>query len=361
MHNQLPISNTLPIDKLSCLFKSTSATYKFYWFLSILELVEEGNVKLAKKDIFAKMISSSWYTVNYFHLSFGKQDLIQQAVEKILKIEQFSIDIKKDRLYQELKNTDNTLINKLLFHFDINVPHWFLTPWFPKNSNETLSVHKRRIYLSSQNFENHCIYSLTSDFIEINPVWLDYLKLNSKILKDFCFWNLSLFLQARNPNVPDIPNKLIQPLIRNPLTKQRKNYWNIVFNELKNIDCIFTGKKLNLEENNYAIDHFVPHAFVSHDLIWNLIPIDKTYNSKKSDKLPIIDIHFEKFYNLQKTGFEIVKKISPNNKHLEEFLTIFPNLVESNLIDFQRYKETIQPLITIAHNNGFSYINDERK
>jgi hypothetical protein len=44
---------------------STWATYKFYWFFSILELVG-GNATIPKKEkIFSRMISNSWYTVNY--------------------------------------------------------------------------------------------------------------------------------------------------------------------------------------------------------------------------------------------------------------------------------------------------------
>ena len=40
--------------------------------------------------------------------------------------------------------------------------------------------------------------------------------------------------------------------------------------------------KLIFEEKNFALDHFIPHAFVSHDLIWNLLPIEKRFNSIKS-------------------------------------------------------------------------------
>ena len=48
----LPNSNNLPISKLAGVFNSTSATYKFYWFLGIIELVEEGKITILKKEIF---------------------------------------------------------------------------------------------------------------------------------------------------------------------------------------------------------------------------------------------------------------------------------------------------------------------
>ena len=352
----LPFSDNLPTNKLASSFANTSATYKFYWLIAIIELVENGQTKIKKRDVFSRMISNSWYTVNYFHVSFGKQDLIQNAVEDILKFESLAIDIKKDNLISILENSKKSDTKKSLEHFNLNVPHWFLSPWFPKLKDENNSNYKKRIYLSSQKFENNCLYGLHDEFIEINPVWINYLISNAKILKDFCYWNLSLFLQARNPNVPDIPNKLIKPPVRNGLTKQTNEYWKIVFKELGSIECIFSGTKLYFDEKNFAIDHFIPHAFVSHDLIWNLIPIEKFTNSKKSDNLPLFNQHFDKFYDLQKVAFEINKHHNSKSKYMDEYLSIFPNI---DSFEKEKFSNTIQPLITIASNNGFLYMKNE--
>lgn len=346
----LPYNQTLPVNKLASVFANTSATYKFYWFLAILELLEQGNTQIPKRMLFSRMISNSWYTVNYFHVSFGKQDLIQDSVRTVLAMEGIRVNESKNVINAVLENTSRRETIKILNHFDKNVPHWFISSWFSGNRND--------IYSLSQNFDHGCIYRLETDFIEINPLWISYLTLNSKILKDFCYWNLSLFLQKRNPSVPDIPNKICRSITRNSLFKQTNEYWKLVFNELGSIDCIFTNKRLVFEEKKYALDHFVPHAFVSHDLIWNLIPIDKVFNSSKGDKLPSVEKHFDGFYNLQKSGFEIVKSSNSKNRFLDEYLTIFPDLDSGNEFDYLRYKETIQPLISIASNNGFSQMKD---
>ena len=351
----LPISNNLPINKLASVFGSTSATYKFYWLIALIELVEEGNIEIPKRKIFARMISNSWYTINYFHISFGKQDNLQIAVERILKEENLTIDEKKSKLDFCLEHSNNKEIINQLFHFDNNVPHWFLSPWFPKINNETDNQQKSRIYADSQLFLNDSLYALYKDYISINPIWIYYLKSNSKLLKDYCYWNLALFLQTRNPNVPDIPSKLIKPAIRNGLTKQTNEYWKLVFKELGSVNCIFTETKLYFDEKNYALDHFVPHAFVSHDLIWNLLPIEKKFNASKSDKLPLFDKHFDKFYDLQKTAFEINKHHNSKSKYMDEFLTIFPNV---DVFEKEKFSNTIQPLITIASNNGFLFMNE---
>ena len=351
----LPHSFKLPIDKLAAVFKSTSATYKYYWLIALIELVEEGTIEIPKRKIFSRMISTSWYTINYFHISFGKQDNLQIAVEKIIKEESLTVDENKLNLEYCLEQSNKSETINQLLHFDKNVPHWFLTPWFPKLLNETDSQHKKRIYSDSQSFLNDSLYALHKDFIVINPIWISYLKSNAKVLKDFCWWNLSLFLQTRNPNVPDIPNKLIKPAIRSGLTQQTNNYWKLVFNELGSINCIFTGEKLVFDERNFALDHFVPHAFVSHDLIWNLLPIEKKFNSSKSDKLPLFDRHFDKFYDLQKLAFEINKHHNSKSKYMDEFLTIFPNI---DSFEKEKFSNTIQPLITIASNNGFLFMNE---
>ena len=47
----LPYSNNLPINKLASAFGSTSATYKFYWLISLIELVEEDTIEIPKRKI----------------------------------------------------------------------------------------------------------------------------------------------------------------------------------------------------------------------------------------------------------------------------------------------------------------------
>lgn len=342
---QLPKSNGLPVNLLAACFNNTSATYKYYWLLSILQEVENGNLNVSKRNLFARMISNAWFTVNYFHVSFGKQDLIQKATEAVKGIENISIEENQSIVFQKLSVSKNQSTRANLWHFNSNVPHWFLSPWFP-------SMDRNTIYLASKSFSGKCLYALHEDSIEVNPEWKYYLSANAKVLKDFCYWNLSLFLQAKNPNVPDIPNKLIKPAERNSLTKQRTKFWNLAVSIQGSVKCIYTGEKL--EVGNFDLDHFIPYNFVSHDLIWNLIPILPEYNSIKSDKLPSMEKHFDKFFQMQKKAVEIVKAETPNNKLLEDYLTIFPDL-ERNFSK-EKFKERIQPLITIASNNGFEFM-----
>jgi hypothetical protein len=341
----LPNSDFLPTNKLAACFNNTSATYKYYWLLSILQEVENGNLNVSKKNLFARMISNAWFTVNYFHVSFGKQDLIQDAIHVVNEIERIAIDEKQQTVFQKLSSTTNRETEKQLWHFNKNVPHWFLSPWFQKKD-------RTEIYEASKSFTENCLYALYEDEIKINPNWIVYLNSNARVLKDFCYWNLAIFLQSKNPNVPDIPNKLIKPAVRSGLTKQRTQFWDLVVAELGSVKCIYTGEKLTV--GNYAVEHFIPYNFVSHDLIWNLIPADKSFNCSKSDKLPPLEKYFNSFFALQKIAIEIVKDKNPKNKLLEDYLTIFPDLDKN--FSKEKFRESIQPLITIASNNGFEFL-----
>jgi hypothetical protein len=341
----LPSHQDLPINRLAACFNNTSATYKFYWFLSILSRVELGETTIIKRNLFAEMISHSWFTVNYFHVSFGKQDKLQQAIQRIKAIEGLTIDAERNKVFKRLFVSDNKNTIKELHYFNAEVPHRFLSPWFN-------AADLKRAYDNSQLLLNNCPYAVFKDHIEINPTWTNYLIQNAGILKAFCYWNLAVYLQTKNPNVPDIPNKLIKAPFRKNLTEQRK-LWDLVIGELGGVDCIYTNTRLQI--GGYAVEHFIPYAFVSHDLMWNLIPADRTFNSSKSDRLPPIDKYFEPFFNLQNQAVEIIKQKAPKNKFLEDYLTLFP-LLECEPLHREKFLEQIQPLVTIASNNGFEFL-----
>lgn len=344
--NQLPFSPDINNNALASIFNYTSATYKFYWFLAIVEEVESGNKEIQKDRLFARMISNAWYPVKYFRLSFGSQDHISQLINDFFNSTSIKVSDDKAEIRKCLIETKDITILKKLYHLDKNVPHKFLSPWF-KGS-------KKSIYESSQLDFQNSIYHLFKNHIIVNDNWYDYIQLNAKVIKDFIYWNLALFIQARNPSTPDVINKLIKPAKRNSLTKQRNKFWNIYLEKRPETKCIFTNEPLN--PKNYHVDHFVPYSFVSHDLIWNLVPINSNFNTSKSNKLPLVKKYFDSFYKLQNDAIQVFGKSMPKN-FKEEYLSVFPNFEDNEQINYSQYKDVISPLITVAHNNGFEYLN----
>ncbi|MGF1925506.1 MAG: hypothetical protein ACQUHE_15115 [Bacteroidia bacterium] len=60
---------------------------------------------------------------------------------------------------------------------------------------------------------------------------------------------------------------------------------------------------------------------------------------------------------MQKLALRTFWDINPGHKFLEDYLPLFPDLNGLNELDDQsfrkRFEDTVQPLITIASNNGF--------
>ncbi len=350
----LPSASDIDVRLLSQVFNNTSAAYKFYWFISILEIyTRTGRTQITFNEIIARMIANAWYPIHYFKLSFGQADRLAEQCHELQKNYNVHIEVAKDDIQAEVltffdRRTPG--LHQHLLNFSKYVPYRFLSPWFPKQEDAD-------IVRQSQFFANNCPYALRTSpnkVIELNPNWFSYLRDNAAVLLGFCYWNLTLFLQARNPNVPDIPNKLIRPIERSSLAPQRK-YWRMVFDDQGSLPCIYTGR--TLAGPDFVLDHFIPWSFVAHDRLWNLLPTDSSINSCKGNRLPILERHLCDFARLQQLALRIVSVRQPGCKLLEDFLLLGPSLDdmlvmhEDNFLEL--YRKSLTPLYQIAENMGF--------
>lgn len=349
----IPQSDILSTNRLGRIFSNTVATYKYFWFVSIMQIhAKTDNPRIDVWDIVIRMVANAWYPIHYFRLSFGKSDSLFNIVIKLQEITQISIDAKADTIIEGLKTKlEDKRIKNLLNTLTLNVPYRFLSPWINTSDN-------KEMVLRSQTFENGCLYALHKDgkefYIELNPIWDAYLHAHYNILIDFAYWNLTLFLQTRNPNVPAIPNKLIRPEVRNSLTKQH-NYWDMVMNIGGPIRCIYTNTELH--PGNYDLDHFIPWSFVSHDLLWNLIPSDGSINSSKSNNLPDLKIYLPRLAKLQHHSLQIMLRANKEPKVMEDFVSLGYTARELANMDYEHFREiyerTFNPISQIALNMGF--------
>ena len=345
----LPQNNKLPISALAGIFSNTSAAYKFYWFVALLDIVvKERKTRISFWEIIAGIVAESWYPIHYFKLSFGKSDSLFVKSFEIQKEFQISIESDKNKVKKQLLNNLGET-KKFLKVFTLNVPYRFLSPWIKYTYDED-------VVAKSQRFENGCLYAIYGDEIVINGNWVEYLTEHYTILRDFAFWNLTEFLQKRNPNVPDVPSKLIKPILRDSLTKQHK-FWDAYIETVGSIRCIYTNKPLIAKD--YDLDHFIPWSFVSHNLLWNLLPVDSSINSSKSNNLPPLDIYLKPYAELHHNALKTIYPKNPNNKILEDYLTVYDSvgeLVRMSDDDFCNvFQKTFSPLAQIAENMGFKY------
>ena len=353
LSTNLPQSNTLTTRHLNRVFDKTVATYKYYWFLGILDLfVKQGKTRINVWEIMISMVANAWYPVNYFRLSFGKSESLYEAILKLQKENDIPINLGIKELTDLLQAlTQRTDIRKQLNFLQMNVPFRFLRPWIDTSDD-------REMVKRSQTFENGCLYKLEKEngslWIELNPIWFTYLQENYDILTSFAYWGLTNFLQVRNPNVPNIPNKLIKKEERNSLSAQRK-FWDTAISNGLEIRCLYTNKLLKVKQ--YDLDHFIPWNFVSHDLLWNLMPADSSINSSKSNKLPDLNLYLPKLAEAHQAALRINLDKGKQDKLLEDYLSLGNTPQEIAQMDREHlldcFSQTFTPMNQIALNMGF--------
>lgn len=300
-----------------------------------------------------EMIVNAWYPVSCFRLSFGKSDSLCEAITALRRVNKIPIIIKPNELRKWLHcHKNDPMVKRILDFLPKNVPYWFLRPWI--DVADTKEIMRR-----SQSLENNCLYSLIKDgdtlWVDLNAQWMSYLKENYMILKDYAYWNLTSFLQVRNPNVPNIATKLVQMESRQALTKQR-SLWDFVLERNDSINCIYTGRPLIV--GNYDLDHFLPWSFVSHNLLWNLIPADSSLNSSKDNRLPDIDKYLLSYAKTHQTAVRICIEDDYRNKDmLDDYLSLgctpreLVMMNNTNLLNC--FKRTFLPMSQIVKNMGF--------
>jgi hypothetical protein len=350
----LPNSETQTIRNLSHAFDNTTATYKFFWFISILQIYAGSQAdQIYIRDIMAHMVANAWYPVHYFKLSFGSLDKLFDTVIFMHQYLGIPVEANPREVVEALQRHyhEKEVEDRLMAHAKY-VPYRFLNPWLhTPDDKPTIEL--------SQRFYQDCPYALFKDehremYIRINPTWRDYLLTHYRILLDFARWNLTLFLQSRNPNVPAISDKLTRVEHRHSLSHQRA-YWNRVIEIRGSLQCIYTGREIHLRQ--YDLDHFIPWSFVAHDLLWNLIPVDPSINSSKSDRLPDLKRYLPKLARMQQESLRAVWRQGSQLAVLDDYLSLgysLDELVGMRTTQFTKLlQRTITPIHQIASNMGF--------
>lgn len=239
--------DNLSVDKLANVFSNTTNSYKFYWFLAITHSIKNSNKTTLKiDDLIIKMLVEIWYPINFFQLSFGKQDQFIIAISKLVTQLNIPININKNELiniiYENIENENIKSIIKKLSRF---VPFRFISSWFPNELRGILDVQKNQIIskLSIENFndiERSALYKVDNKQIEINQYWHEYLKTNISILESYTYWHLLNYLQKNNPNVPGISEKLFAPEARN--LSLAKSFWQVYLNYKREFRCIYSNQ-----------------------------------------------------------------------------------------------------------------------
>lgn len=362
----LPASKDLPIHKLSAVFNNTTTSYKFFWFLSILDILEDKNHKtgtLLKEtplhinisEIILYMVINAWYPL-YCRLSLGLQDRIFEVRQELKDKYNLPEDADKNNLIKVLKKEYLHDISPLTKKLQTYVPFKFIQPWVTGSD--------KKVIKDSNDISLRCIYSFNdNNSITIKPLWMDYLIDNLKILREFTYWNLLFYLQRRNPHDHFIANKIVKPEKRETLTLQR-NIWNYAIDNGVDFICPYTNTVI--QSCNYDLDHFIPWRYVCNNLMWNLTPADSGINRSKGDKLPNIESYIKQFAFNQRALLQVLHEKKPHIKGaktiMDDYLSLGTSIEEIAYKDNERviefYDNLIRPFFLQASSMGFEIWRD---
>jgi hypothetical protein len=356
-------SKEIPINKLTSIFNDTTNSYKYYWFLSIIDILNSNDSdEILIEELGERMFESVWYPLNYFNLSFGAQDSFKNISLSIAKY--IDEDNLKDSILTQLnEKADFTSLNNIrseVKKLTRWVPYRFIRPFF-KNELQGLPDQqvnneiKDLAYKASMKNPNLVPYYFVENKIVINRPWKEYLIQSTGLLKGYIFWELVRFVQKNNPNVSGIPSKLFRPVKRDlSLNTKSWEYYLLIKGETQ---CIYSK---NIVPPNFSLDHFIPWSYTVHDLNWNILPVSKQVNSSKGKCLPSLDNYLNDFINLQYDFLTCLAKsdFEKKNSILEHYSLLFNSSISQILngskIYFERkLSETIIPMTQIASNIGF--------
>lgn len=366
-NEMLPHSRDIDKNKLLQVFHRTTNSYKYLFFMAILEILEENNfenLSISFRAITIHMLTIAWYPYKYFRLSFGLSDKIGTKLDQIdLEFASSSIftnplsffSIKKE-LLKALSKTNVNLKDLMRY-----VPFRFISPFFEDLIRGEADAKKNLMIegLSKEKFhEFRPFYKIHIDSEEIvlHQAWKDYFHENYGLVWAFIKWEWLGYMQRNNSSVPNLQSKLFPDQSKNSM-KNQIDFWKQVVC-FERFVCIYSKQIIN--EKNFSLDHFIPWTFVAHNQLWNLIPTPKPVNSSKSNNLPSLSKYFEEYVSMQHRGLSIYRKIvEPQTwrKVIEPYqldLGMTPDKILNINLLRENIKKTIYPLAAIASNMGFS-------
>lgn len=345
---------------LGQVFNDTTNSYKLVWFLALLTLISRNDDELISiNDIFTEMAVVAWHPVCLYRLSLGRQDKLQDVIRELQTASGLPFHAAPEAI-RKFVNESGSGRSKLEY-FRRYVPSRFLAPWFAdklrgEGNPEARTRKTMDLAKQSQATPFACPYFFDGNDIRVNASWREFLVENLSVVQSFTKHHFALYLQARNPNVPGIVNKLRAPTQRQLILA--RDFWRLARTGFEkagrtaDFQDIYSERPLG---DSFSIDHFLPWSFVVHDLLWNLIPVEPATNSSKNDVLPDLDLYLPRLAKLQ---FIAIKAAKERPKLLEDYADCFKQdpgglvaLGPEGLLT--KYRDVIVPQAQIAINQGF--------
>lgn len=323
LKNQSAYYNELDLSSFSAIFGNVSESYKFYWTEAILNQMAmfPDQREFSLSVLADQMIADAWYTVTEYHLRLGivnsnaksSDGGLERAVKDLQKaVEEAGIEVKSNAKKSEILDLlkefgENPAVKKDKIRLTTMVPYRLLSPFtgssalsgsqlqsFRKCNEIAATVRLPYTFVIRKGLETSILLDdawsrMFADQCEILLGWIRYQKVR--------------YLQNRNPGVPGIIYKLEPENAGIRKLQNARKLWTMVMDRREILD-IYNGQRLN--DIGFDLDHFVPWSYVASDELWDLLPMDSSLNSSKSNRLPVWDQYFRNYAENQFRMYETV-------------------------------------------------------
>ena len=302
--------NELNIHGFSQMMKDPSYCYKFYWLEALVQIISRGINETTFNDVIDEMICNAWYSVREFHIHLSGigpegevKDGLERAIITLSSLSTLTANASKVEILNAIKEYDAELKSSKEQLTNM-VPYRALSGFFGDSVSEAEwgSVMRMTAYIDRVNRNETLLpYILgTSSKLKkevyIQPTWAEMIRDNTVAILGWIQYEKVKWLQNNNPEVPGLVYKLAPMDEKMRKLGNVRKLWESIL-ELSDVKDVFTGESIISQK--YEVDHFIPWSFVMNDELWNLMPMDSSLNSKKSNKLPKWNPFFEKFASNQ--------------------------------------------------------------
>ena len=310
--------NSLDIQSFALMLKDPSYCYKFYWLEAIVHLIAEGISETTFDMIIDEMICNAWYSVRefYIHLSgMGSdgsvRDGLERAILKLSELSDLSSNASKIEIKNEICKHKKELYNakEQLTHM---VPYRALAGFFANAGDTNVcwnSIRRLTAYVEAFSISKTALpytfgtSSKLSREVRFHPEWIRMIQDNTVSILGWIQYEKVRWLQNNNPEVPGLVYKLAPMDEKMRKLSKVRLLWKGIL-DLHEVRDVFTDEPVQLKK--YDIDHFIPWSFVMNDELWNLMPMDSSLNSVKSNRLPKWDPFFQRFSENQYILYQLM-------------------------------------------------------
>ncbi len=221
----LPPSSILDIEALSRLFDRTTNSYKYLFFLGLMDELRQRQFDAATpiplKDVVVEMLARAWRAHHTHQLKFGSQDQIAEKLKELDDALPKSLFRVRDVSPTDLKGMIQGRVADSTVELLRYVPFRLIRPFFEEELRgaKDAQVNQKILVLSQDEFETRKpLYTFSDDqqagasllpsAIVLHSDWATYLQENDAQIQQWAFDAWVEYMEQCNPGVDHIASKL---------------------------------------------------------------------------------------------------------------------------------------------------------